>query len=435
MFKKKKKTPQEVVETSVNELLEVVPENAIDFTEYLAKVNSLLKFVTELDYIKDMLIGVNKQAEMVENVAASSEEMTATIEDISHFVQDSSAKTGRTIEVANNSLVEIEEAFDEVSTSFESSKQVQTTMNRVSDEAKKINEMVTIIKGVADQTNLLALNASIEAARAGEQGRGFAVVADEIKKLAENTKQQVEYINATVNNLTVEINNTNKALHDSNASFDKGKIKMNAAVGSLDTMHEDLKYINDAFTEISASIEEQTAASQEMSSAIMIVNEETKELNKEIDKTGRAINSISNIVNDIRMEMLNESTEMDMATQIEICICDHLIWRWRVYNMILGYQDLSESQVGTHHTCRLGKWCDSTQFENRDMVNTIKVMEKPHGDLHDYAKKAIKAYNNGNHSLAEELLHDIDRVSAEVIGTLKKMKKINRQELKNKRSN
>ncbi|MGB5791656.1 methyl-accepting chemotaxis protein, partial [Poseidonibacter sp.] len=395
MFNKKHKIEETVVEENVSQVLEVEAENSIDFLEYLTKVNSLLKFITEMDYIKDMLIGVNKQGEMIENVASSSQEMTATIEDISNFVQESSSKTGKTIEVANQSLIEISDAFEEVSRSFESSKQVQLTMDKVRDEAKKINEMVTVIKGVAEQTNLLALNASIEAARAGEQGRGFAVVANEIKKLAENTNQQVEHINTTVNNLTAEINNTNKALEDSNASFDKGKIKMNEAVGSLDTMHVDLKYINDAFVEISASIEEQTAASQEMSSSIMIINEETKDLNQKIERTGRARNSISNIINDIRVEMLEESIEMDMATQIEISMCDHLMWKWRAYNMLLGYQELTESAVGTHHTCKLGRWCDETHFENKDMTKAVNDIEKPHKELHELVKHAIKAYNNG----------------------------------------
>lgn len=433
MFKKKRKIKEIDVEENLSQVLQVADEDPIDFLEYLAKVNSLLKFITEMNYIKDMLIGVNKQGEMIENVASSSEEMTATIEDISNYVQESSAKTGKTIEVANSSLIEISDAFDVVSKSFETSKQVQMTMSKVRDEAKKINEMVTIIKGVAEQTNLLALNASIEAARAGEQGRGFAVVANEIKKLAENTNQQVEYINTTVNNLTTEINNTNKALEDSNASFDKGKLKMNEAVGSLDSMHVDLNDINDAFVEISASIEEQTAASQEMSSSVMVINEETKSLNEKIERTGRAINSVSNIINNIRLEMLEESVEVDLATQLEICMCDHLMWKWQAYNMILGYQKLTEAEVGTHHTCKLGKWCDETHFENKDMIKVVKDLEKPHKELHELVKSAIKAYNNGQHDLAEKYVHDVDKVSEKVIAELKKMKKINRQELKRKK--
>jgi len=69
------------------------------------------------------------------------------------------------------------------------------------DMTEKINEIVQGVDAIADQTNLLALNASIEAARAGEHGRGFAVVAEEIRKLADNTKENLEGMNLFVNNI------------------------------------------------------------------------------------------------------------------------------------------------------------------------------------------------------------------------------------------
>ena len=59
-------------------------------------------------------------------------------------------------------------------------------------------------------------------------------------------------------------------------------------------------------------------------------------------------------------------------------------------------------------------------------------MEKPHGQLHDVAKKAIKAYNSGDIRGAELALDEMDRASVQVIDYLNQMKKINRG---NKRKN
>ena len=98
---------------------------------YLVQINQVLKYVTELDYVKDMILGVNKQASLIENVASSSEEMTASIEDISNYVQDSSEKSNRSIKTSEKTIMDIEMAFKEIILSFEASKKVQETMTAV----------------------------------------------------------------------------------------------------------------------------------------------------------------------------------------------------------------------------------------------------------------------------------------------------------------
>lgn len=392
--------------------------------ETMKQVNSLLKYMTELDYVKDILLDVAKQTEMVEGIAASSEEMTASIEDISEYVETSYTSAVDSVRVANASINSIDSAFEQIQTTFDASKKVQMTMNKVNDEASRINEMVGIIKGVADQTNLLALNASIEAARAGEHGRGFAVVADEIKKLAESTREQVEFITEIVGNLTNEIVKADHALEASNASFEKGKVQMDDAVAGMGTMKSSLDEISNSFKEISANIEEQTVASEDMSKAIMVVNEKSYEIDSGTKKTGMYLNAISKIVNDIRLDLLNTTTDMDMMTHLEVCISDHLIWRWRVYNMLLGYEKMDEAIVGKSHKCRLGVWVDNLETDNTELRAAVSKLASPHEKLHQYAREVIVAYNNGQMKRAEEILEEMDVVSADVIGYLNQMKRI-----------
>lgn len=70
------------------------------------------------------------------------------------------------------------------------------SMDKLSEDRRKISDVLSVITSISGQTRLLALNAAIEAARAGEHGRGFAVVADEVRLLA--TQTQVSKLIPTV---------------------------------------------------------------------------------------------------------------------------------------------------------------------------------------------------------------------------------------------
>jgi methyl-accepting chemotaxis protein len=380
-----------------------------------------------MDYVKDMLMSVERQTEMIEGVAASSEQMTAAIEDISNYVESSNEKSIDSIQTVNSSLELFETAFAQIQITYEESKRVQTVMGQVNKEAQKINEMVKIIKGVADQTNLLALNASIEAARAGEHGRGFSVVADEIKKLAESTKEQVEFIQKTVASLSMEVDKSDQAINHSNQSFELGKGQMETAILNLDKMKTSLDAISHSFMEISANIEEQTATSQEMSSAVMVVNEEAKTLYKQANDTGSSFNSVSKIVDDMRLELLEQNLDLDVKTQLEVCISDHLSWKWKVYNMILGYESLDAKDVGNHMTCRLGNWISSLEEIEPETEKLLRKLEDPHAKLHNLARESIQAYNNHETLKAEAKLIEMDKESIQVIDALKELKKLYRK--------
>ena len=72
------------------------------------------------------------------------------------------------------------------------------TVTVLESSSEQIQQVVTLISGIAAQTRLLALNATIEAARAGAAGRGFAVVASEVEDLADQTSTATDQIVAQV---------------------------------------------------------------------------------------------------------------------------------------------------------------------------------------------------------------------------------------------
>src|SRR5262249_58250610 len=113
----------------------------------------------------------------VDSVAAASEELSASINDISQQAAHAAGIASRAVNQA---------------------RETDGTVQGLQKSAGRIGEVVGLINTIAAQTNLLALNATLEAARAGEAGRGFAVVASEVKSLASQTAKATEEISEQI---------------------------------------------------------------------------------------------------------------------------------------------------------------------------------------------------------------------------------------------
>jgi methyl-accepting chemotaxis protein len=129
----------------------------------------------------------------IQTVAASTDQLTASIAEISARLTDATALARGAVDQA--------QATDDL-------------VSSLSQGAEHIGEIVNLITDIASQTNLLALNATIEAARAGEAGKGFAVVANEVKALANQTAQATGRIGAQVLSLRESTHATVETLGD-----------------------------------------------------------------------------------------------------------------------------------------------------------------------------------------------------------------------------
>ena len=204
----------------------------------LAEISTAFNKVSDglsllLGNIKEISNGVSRGFGFIEDdlvvLSETSKQTTLNSSDISAIIEETAA----TAELVKESVDTADESIDAISKNVsqgktlaeevneralrlkaESSKaiesaqhvyeNVKTRLEGAIEKAKKvedINGLLESILSIAGQTNLLALNASIEAARAGDAGRGFAVVANEIKKLADDSTQQVENIKETVDQI------------------------------------------------------------------------------------------------------------------------------------------------------------------------------------------------------------------------------------------
>lgn len=185
----------------------------------------------------------------VDAVAASAEELSSSVREISRQVMTSSNISGKALRSA-------QETTDKV--------------RHLAQAAQQIGDIVGLINTIAKQTNLLALNATIEAARAGEAGRGFAVVAQEVKSLAEQTTRATAEIGAQIG-----------AVQTSTAE----------AVTVISGISEIITSINEIATAIAAAVEQQSAATQEIAGSAHRTAAGTREVSLHIEDIAQIMKS------------------------------------------------------------------------------------------------------------------------------------------------
>ncbi len=312
---------QERMRDTVSNIMERTMEVAASSQELSAAIEEVSTTFTS----------INENTENIVNgildVNSATEELTATIDQVNSGVTQlaSSSSDGNmhSIEIKNRAVSIKENGLKskELADSLydEKEEKIQQSIEK-SKVVEEISIIASSIASIAEQTNLLSLNAAIEAARAGEHGRGFAVVADEIRSLAEQSSNYVKDIAELVGKVISSVNdlaeNSREVLH-----FVDNRVRedYDLLIQTGESYENDAIYVNGLSQDTASMSEELNASTEEISSVVQSIAsnmegtaQSSEEILKRMETTSRSIDEMSRMAQNQAMiaESLNKAVSV-----------------------------------------------------------------------------------------------------------------------------
>jgi methyl-accepting chemotaxis protein len=203
----------------------------------------------------------------VQTVAAATEELSASVVEITRRVQNASG-------MAQDAVREAQAA--------------DASVQGLAVAAQEIGQVVQLITDIAAQTNLLALNATIEAARAGEAGKGFAVVASEVKSLASQTTQATENISRQISEI---------------------QAATAGAVTAIQGIGQRIAQMSDVSADIAAAVDQQGHATREIAESVQRTAAGTNAMRAEIGEVTQSASQMHEVTDEMVVAIRTMSSE------------------------------------------------------------------------------------------------------------------------------
>ena len=241
--------------------------------------------------------------------------------------------------------------------------QMRKLVEETEQQLLEMNKFVSLIEDVATQTNLLALNATIEAARAGDAGKGFAVVASEVKALSRQTQAAVASISESI--------------------------------GNMQTKSEE-------------------------------VGSKTRELDERSDQIRDTVSSFSDRIHATEEKNIEATQQVASSSDrvfMSLAKLDHVIWKVNTYLSVIDQEPTF--QFVDDHNCRLGKWYYNGDGQSSfASTPSFRGLERPHADVHQATKRVFELLESGMTCREDAIVNALEDMEIASVGVFDSLDEI-----------
>jgi methyl-accepting chemotaxis protein len=353
-----------------------------------------------------------------QRIASGVEELTASISQISSTANNVATSMDTAKEAMSAGATATQEAAESSRTIGQSFGRMSGAADQLAAAASQIATFVTTIDGLAQQTNLLALNATIEAARAGEAGRGFAVVASEVKALSGQTQKATDDIRARIARLEAHVQEVMESTQEVRAYVERSIQQSEAAREQIEQVRAIVADNAGQMGEIAGVIRQQSEAVAEIAGGVNAIAGHVSVATQYANQAIAAVAASEGLINELFGDLEQRNIPRYVLHRAK---SDHLLWKKRLSEMLVGLNSLKASELSDHHQCRLGKWYDAVTDAAVHDDPAFRALLGPHEDVHRYGRAAAQCHAHGDRAGAMAALSEMEKASQSVLQGLDRL--------------
>lgn len=409
--------------------------------EILDIVSALSNFDVSMSHISYQLMDfAGEMTSLSQSNLAIVEQTTASMNQVNQSI-DTTSKTLRNLSEESAVLAQKNDESINLLKEVQTLKEyvVQDTgvmsdkIQQLVELATEVGKIVDSVQMIAEQTNLLALNAAIEAARAGENGRGFAVVAQEIRKLADDTKQNLEGMRQFVNRIYGAAQDGKGSLESTLTSTGQMSEKIEMVsdtigrnVDMLKSVTEDVAEINKSMEGIRVAADEIDQAMEASSSDAERLSHMTQSIHKDAVQSVEFAGQIS-LIDDRLSAIVSEMfeglnggshavTNKELLEVIRKARESHAKWM-EVLNKIVVEMRTYPLQTNPRK-CAFGHFYHAIQIDRPEIIEDWRRIDTIHHEFHSMGDKVMNAVKQNDEKTAHQLYNEAVELSKQMLAAL-----------------
>jgi methyl-accepting chemotaxis protein len=353
-----------------------------------------------------------------QTIASAAEQLVASVDEISVNSEGASSDALETDKTVSSGLNSAQTAMGAIQTIWEAMEDSVHSLEELTGASNQIEQILNVIEDIAEQTNLLALNATIEAARAGEAGKGFAVVANEVKNLANQSSKATEDIAKRIQALKAGMENVSQTMNKSHDAVDAGRESIDKTAQTMELAAQQVSSVSNKMTDITGILHQQKGSSSEIAKSINEVAEFAQESQRQIELVLSRMTSTNDMMSHNIENWYDNSSHRSLC---EIAKVDHILFKKKVTDAVMGGEKLLPNDLLDHNNCRLGKWYSTLILPHIEDAPAFKELAEPHKNVHAAAKKALNAHNAGLTQEAHDAIHEMNDAGTQVLNILDRL--------------